>query len=50
MPLSFLTGLSCQKQLLNYTFIKNKLDFRNLMYIGLRDVDDFEKNIYKKKT
>lgn len=50
MPLSFLTGLSCQKQLLNYTFIKNKLDFRNLMYIGLRDMDDFEKNILEEKN
>jgi len=50
MPLSFLTGLSCQKQLLMYTFIKNKLDFRNLMYIGLRDMDVFEKNILEEKN
>ena len=50
MPLAFLTGLSCQKQLLNYTFIKNKLDFQNLMYIGLRDMDPFEKNILQEKN
>ena len=28
MPLAFLTGLACQSKLLDYTFIKNKLDFR----------------------
>ena len=50
MPLAFLTGLCDQKELLNYTFIKNKLDFRNLMYIGLRDVDPFEKKILQEKN
>ena len=49
MCLAFLTGLATQRELLNYTFIKNKLDFRNLMYIGLRDIDPFEKKILKEK-
>ena len=49
MPLSFLTGLASQRELLNYTFIKNKLDFQNLMYIGLRDIDPFEKMILEEK-
>ena len=50
MCLGFLTGLASQQELLNYTFIKNKLDFRNLMYIGLRDIDSFEKKIIEEKN
>lgn len=50
MPLAFLTGLATQHELLNYTFIKNKLDFQNLMYIGLRDIDPFEKMILEEKN
>jgi arginase len=46
MPLSFLTGLDYEK---NFHFMKNKLDFKNLLYIGIRDLDKFEKEIIKSK-
>ena len=39
MPLSFLTGLDYNK---HFTFIKNKLPFSNLLYIGSRSFDDYE--------
>lgn len=41
MPLSFLTGLDRDKR--NFPFIKNHLNFDNLLYIGIRDIDDFER-------
>ena len=44
MPLSFLTGLGKN----DFEFIKNKLNFNNLMYIGIRDIDNYEKEIIKK--
>lgn len=44
MPLSFLTGLADH----DFEFIRNKLNFDNLMYIGIRDVDSFEKTIIEK--
>ena len=50
MSLSFLTGLINQNRILEYTFIKNKLDFNNLLYIGLRDTDIFEKQILREKN
>ena len=39
MPLSFVTGIDYNK---NFSFIKNKLKFENLMYIGTRCLDKFE--------
>lgn len=45
MPLSFLTGLDKNKK---FKFIKNNLPLENLFYIGLRDLDNFEKDIIKK--
>lgn len=45
MPLSFLTGLDDFNK---FGFIKNKLDFKNLLYVGIRDIDDFEKDILEK--
>ena len=42
MPLGFLTGLDNDKR---FSFIKNRLKFENILYIGLRDVDDFEADI-----
>lgn len=45
MPLSFLTGLDTST---HFSFIKNTLSFDNLLYIGIRDIDDFEKNIIDK--
>jgi arginase len=42
MPLAYLTGLDNN---VNFPFIKNKLKFKNLLYIGIRDIDPFEKKI-----
>jgi arginase len=46
MPLSFLTGLDNRYK--KYSFIKNHLQFKNLFYVGLRDMDEFEKKILYK--
>ncbi len=43
MPLGFLTKLDRK----NFKFRVPKLDFRNLMYVGIRDLDIFEKEILK---
>ena len=40
MPVSFLTGLDTNT---NFSFIKNLLPLENILYIGVRDMDDFEK-------
>ena len=45
MPLAFLTGLDNDSR---FDFIKNKLDFSNLLYIGIRDIDPVEKEIIEK--
>jgi arginase len=46
MPLSFVTGIDQDKK---FPFIKNKLPFENLLYIGSRCWDIFEVNeVYKK--
>ena len=42
MPLSYLTGL-CQNP--DFSFINNKLNFDNLMYIGIRDIDNYERKV-----
>tara|TARA_B100000886_G_scaffold220664_2_gene153387 strand:+ start:21471 stop:22259 length:789 start_codon:yes stop_codon:yes gene_type:complete len=42
MPLGFLTGLDYDPY---FSFIKNNLNFNNIMYIGLRDIDNFEKKV-----
>jgi arginase len=44
MPLGFLTGLDFNEK---FYFLQNKLDFKNILYIGLRDLDDYEKKIIK---
>lgn len=44
MPLSFLTGLDNSP---DFDYIKNKLIFNNLCYIGIRDLDPEEINIIK---
>jgi arginase len=47
MPLSFITGIDHDKR---FSFIKNKLPFENLLYIGSRCWDHFEVNeAYKRK-
>jgi arginase len=45
MPLSYLTGLDSDNR---FEYLNNKLDFKNLLYIGIRDIDEFEANIIKK--
>uniref|UniRef100_A0A6C0JC81 Arginase n=1 Tax=viral metagenome TaxID=1070528 RepID=A0A6C0JC81_9ZZZZ len=53
MPLSFLSGLTertskaSETEEYKFGFIKNKLDLKNLMYIGIRDLDEYEKKIIK---
>lgn len=42
MPLSYLSGLDYDE---NFDFIKSKLNLNNLMYVGIRDLDDFEKSV-----
>ena len=42
MPLSYLTGLDSHQKL---NFIKNTLPFENLLYIGIRDIDAYEREI-----
>ena len=45
MPLSFITGLENKW---SWTDKLNKLNFKNLFYFGIRDIDDFELNIIEK--
>ena len=42
MPLSILTDIEEKK---NLNFSKNKLDFDNLLYLGIRSIDAFEQDI-----
>lgn len=42
MPLGFLTGLDYNRE---FSYIKNLLPFQNILYVGLRDIDHYEKNI-----
>lgn len=44
MPLSFLTGITRTNM---FYFMKNKLPFENILYIGVRSIDPFEKQIIK---
>lgn len=39
MPLSFLTGLDNDY---NFPYLKNKISFDNILYLGIRDIDLFE--------
>ena len=47
MPLSFVTGIDHNE---HFSFIKNKLKFDNLLYIGARCWDIFERNIIYKNN
>ena len=42
MPLAYLSGIEYSS---NLKFIKNRLNLNNLMYVGIRDLDQFEKNL-----
>ena len=45
MPLAFLTNLDSND---NLNFIENYLDFNNLLYVGIRDIDSYEEEVIKK--
>ena len=45
MPLSFLTGLDKND---NFNFIKDNIDFKNILYLGIRDIDPFEQDVLEK--
>lgn len=45
MPLSFLTNLDKYHE---FNFIKNTIPLQNILYIGIRDLDSYEKYIIKK--
>lgn len=47
MPLAYLTGIERDTR---FSFIKNKLSFKNLCYIGLRDVDIYERKVINNKN
>lgn len=47
MPLSFLTGISYHPK---FDYIVNHLPFENLMYIGIRDIDSFERTLINEKN
>ena len=42
MPLAFLTGLDSHP---DFSFVQRNLEFSNLLYVGLRDIDPFEQDI-----
>jgi len=42
MPLSYFTSLNNNP---DFSFIVNKLSFDNLLYVGVHDIDGFEKKI-----
>lgn len=43
MPLGFLTNLDEDD---NFDFIFNHINFKNILYIGVRELDEFEKEVY----
>lgn len=47
MPLSFLTGLDTNYNLFPFLYKLPKLKFENILYLGIRDLDDAEKIILK---
>ena len=47
MPLAYLTGLQSNE---NFKFIENLLPFEHLMYIGIRDIDSYEKSVLREKN
>ena len=49
MPLAFLTGLESDYDLFPFLFWVPDLKFENILYLGIRDLDDGEKAILKEK-
>jgi|Laugrespbdmm15sd_2_1035082.scaffolds.fasta_scaffold03548_1 arginase len=49
MPLAFLTGLDSDYELFPFLFWVPDLKFENILYLGIRDLDDGEKAFIKEK-
>jgi arginase len=49
MPLAFLTGLDNDYDLFPFLYSVPELKFENILYLGIRDLDDGEKAILKEK-
>jgi len=50
MPLAYLTGLENPSNISKSKYLAPKLDFNSLAYIGIRDIDPFERYIIDKKN
>ena len=48
MPLGFATGLDNKKKMWEWLNECNKLDFKDLYYVGIRDIDKYEQEIIDK--
>jgi arginase len=48
MPLAFLTGLDRDVTL--FPFLQQTLSFDNILYLGIRDLDEGEKQVLKEKN
>lgn len=44
MPLSYLTGLDINR---DFSFITNRLSLDNILYVGIRDINRYEKKVIK---
>jgi len=49
MPLAFLTGLDNDYDLFPFLYSVPELKFENILYLGIRDLDDGEKKVLKEK-
>ena len=49
MPLAFLTGLDHDYDLFPFLYAVPELKFENILYLGIRDLDDGEKKVLKEK-
>lgn len=49
MPLAFLTGLDHDYDLFPFLYAVPELKFENIIYLGIRDLDDGEKKVLKEK-
>ena len=49
MPLAFLTGLDHDYDLFPFLYAVPELKFENILYLGIRDLDDGEKKVLKDK-
>lgn len=50
MPVAYLTGKMNPSYPLRFSFLKNQLKYKDLLYIGLRSVDPYEEEIIKENN